>query len=211
MSLIFSNKNEVRTQAGFTFVELIVVVAIIGILAAIVLFSVSAVREQGRIARAEEELQVIEGALTLFKAREGVLPTALGVQCSFCGLRGGPTHHLRARWANLINQVNSVTGVLLPERDPWGNYYGFMNNYGATQMLWGTDPRAKLPSIVCSLGPDEVLQTWINWSRSRFEREAQGDDICLFMPETDDSDVWLVGAIDPTLDIEDPVEPAPPS
>jgi len=61
-------KQTLFVKAGFTLVELMTVVAIIGILAAISVFALAGSRESARDARRKADLQAVASALELFKA-----------------------------------------------------------------------------------------------------------------------------------------------
>lgn len=63
-------------KKGFTLIELLVVVAIIGVLASIVLSSLSEAREQSRMARRIATLNQIENALEIYYLDNGRYPIA---------------------------------------------------------------------------------------------------------------------------------------
>ena len=65
----YSNR---KIQGGFTLLELLVVIGIIGILAALVLASVNQARQKGQIAKTLEDFQQIERALLFFADNEQV-------------------------------------------------------------------------------------------------------------------------------------------
>lgn len=63
-----------KKSFGFTLIELLVVIAIIGILASVVLASLSASRTKGRDAKRIQDIKSIETALALFESAEGGYP-----------------------------------------------------------------------------------------------------------------------------------------
>jgi len=63
-------------QSGFTLIEIIVVVVIIGLLAAVVTQTLSGRTDDARIAKARQDIQAMETALTLFKLDNFRYPTS---------------------------------------------------------------------------------------------------------------------------------------
>ncbi len=62
-------------QSGFTLIEIIVVVVIIGLLAAVVTQTLAGRTDDARIAKAKQDIQAMETALTLFKLDNFRYPT----------------------------------------------------------------------------------------------------------------------------------------
>lgn len=66
----------VSCRRGFTLIEMLIVVAIIGILASIVLLGVGPTRARARDARRVSDLRAVQTALELYFSKNGVYPTA---------------------------------------------------------------------------------------------------------------------------------------
>ena len=62
-------------ESGFTLIELMVVIVIIGLLAAIVTYNVLPLGDKGKIVKAKADISTIEGALDLYKLQNDSYPS----------------------------------------------------------------------------------------------------------------------------------------
>ena len=114
---MLSSRNT-RRRSGFTLIEVMVVVAILAILAAVVVPRVMDEPAKARKAKAAQDIRAIESALDLYKLDNFRYPsTDQGIKALVERPSGGPEPK-NYKEGGYLRQV---------PRDPWGNPYQYLN------------------------------------------------------------------------------------
>jgi len=111
-----TDMNKLRSNRGFTLLEIIVVVAIIAILAAYIAPKVTGRVDDARISKAKSDIRVLESSLELYKLDNFVYPSsAQGLD----SLVNKPSGLELRNWRDggYIKKLN---------KDPWGNEYRYL-------------------------------------------------------------------------------------
>jgi general secretion pathway protein G len=113
-----SSHRRFSAQQGFTFIEIMVVVAILAILAALVVPRIMGRTDDAKRTAAKVQIRNIEGALQLYKLDNGVYPST----------EQGLKALIEKPSVGVIPKKWKVGGYLpnLPE-DPWGNTYKYLS------------------------------------------------------------------------------------
>ena len=102
-------------HAGFTLIEIMVVVIIIGLLAAVIVPQFLGRVDDARVTKAKQDVQAMQTALTMFKLDNYVYPTTdMGLKA----LAQKPDATTVKNWrpGGYLQHVN---------KDPWGNEYQY--------------------------------------------------------------------------------------
>ena len=110
--------KKVTKQTGFTLIEVMVVLLIIGIMAAMVAPSILGNQEEAQLKKAAVDIQNLENALEMYKLKTNNFPTT---EQGLEALVSAPT-------IDPIPRNYPEDGFIkrLPD-DPWGNPYGLMS------------------------------------------------------------------------------------
>lgn len=85
--MIKENIKRKLAQRGFTLIELLIVIAIVGILAALIFSNFVGVRQRARDSQRKSDLRQIQTALELYRADQGTYPSVIYDQ-STCASSG---------------------------------------------------------------------------------------------------------------------------
>ncbi len=80
-----------KNDEGFTLVELLIVIVILGILAAVVVFAVSGITDNGELNACKTERRTIETGVEAYRAQENAYPANVGALVPGI-LRATPTY-----------------------------------------------------------------------------------------------------------------------
>jgi len=79
-----------RNIGGFTFIELLVALSIIGLLATVIMAGAEATRKSARVAQRVSDMKQVQNALDLYYANNKAYPSTSGVYRGVCpGFNGG--------------------------------------------------------------------------------------------------------------------------
>jgi general secretion pathway protein G len=106
-----------RRAAGFTLIEIMVVVVILGILAAIVVPKLAGEPDKARVAKAKQDIRAMESALQLYRLDNYYYPsTQQGLEALVQRPEGEPP---AKNW-----KAGGYVAKL--PKDPWGNPYQYL-------------------------------------------------------------------------------------
>jgi general secretion pathway protein G len=127
------NHSPFKRSQGFTLIEVMVVVVILGILAAIVVPKIMSRPEQARMVKVKQDILAIQSALNLYKLDNGIYPTT---DQGLDALVKKPT-------SSPVPRNWKSDGYLdqLPV-DPWGEQYQYTND-GDKMKIFSYGPKGK--------------------------------------------------------------------
>ncbi len=136
MKSIHTQSLQRQNQRGFTLIEIMVVIVILGILAAVVVPKIMSRPEEARIAKTKQDIRALETALDLYKLDNFNYPTTEQGLEALVTQPTTPPVPKRYREEAYLKKVPN---------DPWQNPYQFLNpgEHGAVDIF--------------SLGPDQQL------------------------------------------------------
>ena len=111
-----SGQRRSRRASGFTLIEIMVVIVILGVLAALVVPRVMSRPDEARVVAARQDVAAIMQALKLYRLDNQRYPTTeQGLQALVARPSGGPPAN---NWKQYLDRLPT---------DPWGKPYQFLN------------------------------------------------------------------------------------
>ncbi len=146
-----TGRTQRKAQSGFTLIEIMVVVVIIGLLAAVVVPKFLTSVDDARVSKAKQDIQAMETALTMYKLDNYVYPTTdLGLN----SLVQKPDVTVAPHWrqGGYLQQPHV-------NKDPWGHDYVYV-----TPGTHGTDYDLYSLGADGQLGGEEFKADIGNWN-----------------------------------------------
>lgn len=103
-----------RDERGFTLIELLIVIVILGILAAIVAFSVRGITDRGKLSACKAEVKTVATAIEAYYAKTGGYPADLDA------LAAAPDNFLRSSDTEYVASINATNGTMTLTGAPTG-------------------------------------------------------------------------------------------
>jgi general secretion pathway protein G len=92
-------------ESGFTLIELMIVIVILGVLAGIVIFAVGGITDNGNVAACKSDVKTVDVAVEAYKAKNGNFPANLDPT-----LTTDPDKFLRPQTGLAGNTLQNVSG-----------------------------------------------------------------------------------------------------
>jgi len=142
--MISKKTQSVRNQRGFTLIELMVVLAIIGILASLVVPNILGRADDARMTAAKTDVGNLMQALKLYKLDNQRFPTAeQGLQAL---VTKPSTEPVPTNWKSYLDKLPT---------DPWGKPYQYLNPGLKSEvdvMSWGADGQTGGEGVNADIG-----------------------------------------------------------
>ena len=148
-----------KRQSGFTLIEVMVVVVILGILASIIIPKIMDKPDEARVVKAKQDIRALESALEIYRLDNYVYPTTdQGLDALVQKPSSTP---LPPHWKQYLDRL---------PMDPWGHPYQYLNpgSHGSAVDIWsyGADGQPGGDGINADIG---------NWNLDENSSPASGN------------------------------------
>jgi len=110
------NKNTKIKQSGFSLIEILVVLLIIGLLSTLVIVNVGPFQDRANLVKAKADIAIIGNALEMYRLERFNYPNSeLGLKAL-----------LSSEEDNYQNNLNTRVYIKSLPKDPWGNEYQYI-------------------------------------------------------------------------------------
>lgn len=107
-----------KIQSGFTLIEIMVVIVIIGLLASMIVPNIISRTDDAKLAKTKQDILALENALEMYRLDNGIYPsTDQGLQALVTEPQSEPKPKAW-RQGGYVKQLRT---------DPWGNPYQYLN------------------------------------------------------------------------------------
>lgn len=139
-------RNRTKARRGFTLIEILLVLAIIGMLAGVTIFAIGGIGKRARVDTSKATLETVSNALDTYQLHVGHYPTE--EEGNLTALRVKPafeSEQMGEKWSGPYLKRQPM--------DAWNNVL----NYERT--MAGTDEEGARPYRLWSNGPDGMSET----------------------------------------------------
>ncbi|MBC7869078.1 prepilin-type N-terminal cleavage/methylation domain-containing protein [Candidatus Saccharibacteria bacterium] len=158
-------KGIARYRRGFTIVELLIVIVVIGILAAISIVAYSGIQDRARYSSYRSDIGNINKAIMLYAVDNGAYPTN-GVPA------GGVATNVGTGTGNFISGLTPTYLSKIPDTQNWSNganYYAYIwSANGANYKIIRVVPSGSVPAVELigniDIDPTRGNRSWGYWS-----------------------------------------------
>ncbi len=146
-------RNITLKNKGFTLIEIMVVVVILGILAAIIVPRIISRPDEARLVKVKQDILSIENALELYVLDNGFYPTT---DQGLAALVTQPTSDpIPQNWKRYLKSMPI---------DPWGRPYHYLNPGQHSDVdIWTNGPNGKLGGSSAVIG---------NWNAQQLQQKS---------------------------------------
>lgn len=141
-------KLKLQNQNGFTIVELLIVIVVIGILAAITVVAYNGMQFRAKTTQSNADMAALKKSMLSYKAIQGELPP-IGDSWNYDTIPPSCPS-----WSNVLSAMSGAgVGSNLALKDAWGNCYGYDDNDCNSGSVPGSF------SSIKTIGPDQLNGT----------------------------------------------------